>query len=138
MNLEKFININWYMQRKPYQNHSNYDIFYLYICRDLFKIIDRVVKEYRSTVDLNEEHCRELAYTFTSYFEDRVNNIGFWDALIALHRKHFGKRLPFFDKKTLEQQEEDYDDIMPEDIHYLSYISSINLLSGSDEKLIVS
>ena len=137
MNLEKFININWYLERKPYQNHSSYDIFYLRICRDLFKIVDRIVNEHKRTIDLDKEDCRELAYTFTGYFEDQVNNIGFWDALIALHRKHFGKRLPFFDNETLQEQEEQYEDILPEDIHYLAYISYLNLLADSGEKPIV-
>ena len=138
MNLEKFININWYIERKPYKNHSSYDIFYLRICRELFKLIDRIARAQGAKVDFDKEDCRELAYIFTAYFEDRVNNIGFWDALIALHQKHFGKRLPFFDKETLKQQEGEYDDILPEDIHYLAYISSINLLSYGDEKPIIS
>jgi hypothetical protein len=137
MNLEKFININWYLERKPYKNHSSYDIFYLRICRDLFRIIDRTVTEHDRTIDLSKEDCRELAYTFTGYFEDQVNNIGFWNGLIALHRRHFGKRLPFFDRITLEQQEELYEDILPEDIQYLAYITCLNLIADNDEKPII-
>ena len=137
MNVEKFININWYLERKPYRNHSSYDIFYLRICRDLFTIIDRILSDYGHVIDLNKEDARELAYIFTGYFEDQVNKIGFWNALISLHKAHFGKRLPFFDKKFLEEQEEQYEDILPEDIQYLAYISYLNLITVKDVKPIV-
>ena len=51
--------------------------------------------------------------------------------------KHFGKRLPFFDKKTLQQQEEEWEDILPADIHYLAYISYLNYMNYKDEKWLV-
>jgi hypothetical protein len=42
MKLEKFININWYLDRKPYAVHSDYDVFYLKTCRRLYSIIDEL------------------------------------------------------------------------------------------------
>ena len=134
MNHEKFMNIHWYIKQKPYSPHSDYDVFYLKICRRLFSIIEEMVNKYKDEVDLDEEECRELAYKFTAYFEDQVNSIGFWQSLVDLHKKHFGKRLPFFDKKTLQQQEEEWEDILPADIHYLAYISYLNYMNYKDEK----
>lgn len=61
--------------------------------------------------DLSKEDCRELAYNLTAYFEDRVNDIGFWDALVSLHKRKFGKRLPFFDTERLKEEEHTCDDI---------------------------
>jgi hypothetical protein len=136
MKPEKFININWFMSRRPYAKQSGYDMYYLGICRDLFSIIDVLATEYGMD-DLDEDDCREMAYVFTGYFEDQVNNIGFWNSLIALHKKHFGKRLPFFDKDILQQQEEDHDDILPLDIHYLAYITLLNSITEEEEKPIV-
>jgi hypothetical protein len=137
MKLEKFININWFMERKPYANHTSYDSFYLKICRDLYTIVHNIVTENDKDINLDEEDFREMAYLFTGYFEDQVNNIGFWNALIALHKKQFGKRLPFFDKKIVEQQEEEFNDILPEDIHYLAYITLLNLLTDQEEKPVI-
>ncbi len=127
------------MERKPYSIHSSCDIFYMGICRKLYTIIHELANddEYADTIDLDEEEYRELAYTFTAYFEDQVNDIGFWRSLIALHKKHFGKRLPFFDAESLKQDEEDYEDILPTDIHYLAYIKYMTLLSDDEEQALV-
>jgi hypothetical protein len=137
MSLEKFININWYMERKPYSVHTAIDIFYLKICRDLYTLIAKMVRKYDDVVDLAEDDCRELAYVFTAYFEDRVNEIGFWQSLTATHKKLFGKRLPFFDAQDLQQQEKQWEDILPADIHYLAYVTYLQLLTDDEEKTIV-
>jgi hypothetical protein len=137
MSPEKFVNINWYMKRKPYTVHTAFDIFYLKICRDLYILIDKLADKYDDAIDLDDEDCRELAYIFTAYFEDRVNEIGFWQSLIAAHKKLFGKRLPFFDAKELQRQEEEWEDILPADIHYLAYITYLQLVTDDEEKTIV-
>lgn len=62
MKLEKFISVNWYIDKKPYAIHSNYDIFYLKICRGLYSIINELAIEYEDAVKLDEEDCREIAY----------------------------------------------------------------------------
>lgn len=137
MKLEKFINISWYMKRKPYAIHSAADVFYLNICRKLFSIINELADEYDDVLEIDEEDCRELAYVFTAYFEDQVNDIGFWKSLTALHKKQFGKRLPFFDAAILNQHEEEYDDIMPVDIHYLAFIQYLCLIGDDEERALV-
>ena len=125
------------MERKPYTMHTDYDLFYMKICRDLYKIINKLVDEYSGTVDVGEEECRELAWVFTAYFEDRVNEIGFWQSLITWHKKLFGKRLPFFDARELQQQEEEYEDILPADIYYLAYITYLQLMNDDEAKTLV-
>ena len=67
MRLEKFINISWYMSYKPYTKNSDYDLFYLNICRDLFKIVSGLADKHAQTLPLEKEDCRELAYIFTAY-----------------------------------------------------------------------
>lgn len=137
MKTEKFVNINWYLERKPYHTYTDYDLFYLKICRDLFALIEKLTSRHQDQVDLQAEDCRELAYTFTAYFEDQVNGIGFWQSLTTLHRQHFGKRLPFFDAGELTRNEEEYEDILPADLHYLAFIHYINLHTAEDQKTLV-
>lgn len=137
MNLEKFISINWYIDRKPYKISTEIDLFYLRICRDLFILIDRLVHKHQDVVEMDQDDCREMAYIFTAYFEDQVSEIGLWKALTELHKKHFGKRVPFFDPEVLRQQEEYFGDILPADIHYLAYISYRNMLTFDDDKPVV-
>lgn len=138
MKPEKFVNINWYLERKPYHTYTDYDLFYLKICRDLFGLIEKLTSGHKDQVDLQAKDCRELAYTFTAYFEDRVNGIGFWQSLTTLHRQHFGKRLPFFEAGELNRQEEEYEDILPADLHYLAFINYINLHAFEDQKTLVN
>lgn len=133
MQLERFINIQWYISRKPYSRHTEYDIFYLKICRDIFQIIDKVALEYVQEMSISREDSKEMAYVLTSYFEDIINDIGFWQSLIDLHQKQFGKRVPFFSKQELHAQEVSYTDILPADIHYLAYITYFILMKGEDE-----
>ena len=102
MKVEKLININWYMEQKPYPVHSSYDVFYLDICRRLFSIIEELAIEHEDSIDLDEEDCRDLAYVLTAYFEDQVNDFGFWKSLVLMHKNLFGKRLPFSDKDFLQ------------------------------------
>ena len=137
MKLEKLININWYMEQKPYPVHSSYDVFYLDICRRLFSIVEELAIEYENSIDLDEEDCRDMAYVLTAYFEDQVNDFGFWKSLVLMHKNLFGKRLPFSDKDILQAQEEDFEDIQPADIHYLAYITYLNLINDADEKALV-
>lgn len=60
MSLEKFINIHWYMERKPYDTHSVYDIFYLKICRHLFSMIEKMPIAYKEAIVLDKEQCKEV------------------------------------------------------------------------------
>ena len=125
------------MSQKQYNVHSAYDIFYLQICRKLFSIIKKVALKHKDKIDLDEEECRALAYVITAYFEDEVNELGFWQALVRLHQKQFGKRLPFFSKAVIAAQEAESDDILPADIHYLLFVNYIALANDRDEEVFV-
>ncbi len=122
------------MQRKPYDIHSVADVFYLKICRKLFAIIDDLSIEHENNIELGEENCRDLAYVITAYFEDVVNEIGFWQSVVDLNKKYFKKRLPFFDAPELEEEEQSSDDIVSADIHYLLYINYAAMVNGDEEK----
>jgi hypothetical protein len=137
MNLEKFINITWYMNHKPYSHHSAYDLFYLKMCRRIFKIISELPAQYTTVMQMNNEDSRDTAYILTAYFEDRVNNIGFWESLVALHKKQFGKRVPFFDLSDLKAQEDLHEDIFPADVHYLLFVSYIIQQTNDREKPVI-
>jgi hypothetical protein len=137
MTAQKLININWYMHQKPYTAYSDYDLFYLDICRKLFVIIKKLSRQYAEAIELDDEDCRVLAYIVTAYFEDMATGIGFWQSLIALNKKHFNKRIPFFDNDEIKEQEAFSDDIIPADIHYLLFINYIALKSEMQEKIMV-
>ncbi|MBD0327861.1 MAG: DUF3843 family protein, partial [Pyrinomonadaceae bacterium] len=114
-----------------------YDTFYLQICRKVFTIIRKLALKHRDKIDLNEDESRALAYVITACFEDEVNGFGFWQALVRIHQKQFGKRLPFFSKDVLAAQEAESDDILPADIHYLLFVNYLALANDRDEEVSV-
>ncbi|RYY87989.1 MAG: DUF3843 family protein [Chitinophagaceae bacterium] len=134
MRPEKFINVNWYLAQKPYKRLSLADQYYLGICRELYQLIDAVAKRVLPALPLTDEELRWMAYVYTAYFEDRVSSIGFWDSLVAIHKEHFRKRLPFFDAEDLVKQEEEAEDILHADIHYLGYALLVDTHSVGRER----
>ena len=132
--LEKFININWFMQRRPYHSHSAYDICFLELCRQVYGIIQKYVNKHVSNVDLDEDDCRDLAYVVTGYFEDVAGGIGFWESLVRLNRNLYGKRVPFIPKEVIEKDEALSSDIHFTDIYYLLFVNYIALLNAHDER----
>jgi len=116
---ESTVSMTWFSSRKPYKNNPSYDLPYLKICREVFLILSD--HSLLNQSPLNMFQCRELAYVLTSYFEDVVNGIGFWAAVVKEHEVLYGQRVPFFSKEQLEEWE-DCNDIHPADIHYLAFV----------------
>jgi hypothetical protein len=121
---ESVINPQWFSSRKPYKNKAAYDLYYVKICRKIFHLLTMQSLKYHAP--LNMYQCRDLAYILTSYFEDMVNQIGFWDAVVREHQVIFGQRVPFFTKAQLKEWE-DCEDINPADIHYLIFVYMVFL-----------
>lgn len=59
---------------KPYRSHSDCDVFYLDISRNVFEILDKNTDRFwESWARPERKFLMELAYTATAYFEDRVS-----------------------------------------------------------------
>lgn len=138
MSLEKFININWFISQKPYSTSTQYDLFYLEVCRRLYKTISTTAKEYPEEVILSEEDCRRIAYIITGYFEDVVNDFGFWQSFIKINIDHYGKRLPFFEKDLIKEDEALSDDVHYVDIYYLLFINYTYYLNKYGRSTVVN
>jgi Protein of unknown function (DUF3843) len=130
MNLEKHININDWISRKPYKKILEYDLFYLNIWREVFTLISKSFKNGGHSYKLDDNELKEIAYVFTAFFEDRVCEIGFYESLITLNKKTIGKRVPFYSNEIIAEYEEQFDDILPCDIHYLAFISVYSILDA--------
>lgn len=112
-----YVRKEWFLTRRPYHKLTPYDQFYLKICRDLYRIIRRAIGNH----EYSNSDSRELAFRITAYFEDVVNGIGLWQAVVDHFKDVYGKRIPFFSSEQLAEWEEEYDDINPADIHFLIY-----------------
>lgn len=118
------------MEHKPYETASAYDVYFLGLCRELYGIIQTHANRHRTSVDLDEEDCRDLAYVITDYFQDVTGNIGFWDAMVQLNQQHFHKRVPLFSKDVIAEDQAISTDIHYVDIYYLLFINYMALMNA--------
>lgn len=67
------------------------------------------------------EETKRIALKLTRYFEDVVSEIGIWESFVTLHKKLYGKPLPFYDVS------DDYntDEIHLEDIQFLLWDATL-------------
>lgn len=98
---------------KPYDRISNYDLKYISICNQLFRVFNEYLPFFRAA-KLGKEEIRTLSVLVVSYFEDFINEIGIWAAFRSINRELFGYPIPFYD---LSDYDEEF--LNPEDIAFL-------------------
>lgn|GEM_PF-2839158 len=123
--IQNTITFDWYIRSRPNKSDDTYNRFYFKICQDLHDVIKQVDQQYK--VGLQNVHWKELAFTFSGYFEDVVNKIGYWKAVVQSHYEMYGQRIPFFSRERLDQWEKQYKDIHPADIHYQLLVYFVHL-----------
>lgn len=121
------ITMNEWMNIHPYKKAGYIEIQYLNLAKKIFNNLlnDEVLK------DMDRMILKQLSLTLTAYLEDIVSDYGLWSAFRKLHKKMYGKWLPFYNVKK-----EDYlfDEINMEDVKLLCWM----ILQGyaSEEKVI--
>lgn len=64
-------------------------------------VANRLLPELKSSLDgfrgLKPTHLRRLALTLVCYIEDLVSGSGIWEAFLSLHKKKYGRDMPFYD-----------------------------------------
>lgn len=136
MNIEKFISMKWFSERKPYSvpYHSEYELFYLNLTRQVFKQIKNFFEQYKIRPRpwrYSDEEIREFAYMISGYAEDVFNGIGIFDALRQYFKTRFGSPLPIIHPLSSDY---DTEDINREDILFLSWCFYIVCHSDEDHK----
>lgn len=85
------------------------DPFYTKVANDLYVKINDVFKTHSS---LTEEYSKRAAISLAAYLEDLVSGSGVWAAFTSLHKKKYGKKLPFYEKNDFFSTTP-YDDEVP-------------------------
>ncbi len=96
---------------KPYDGQSPSDFYYLKICN---KVKDILVaggfpeENFSSEI---EDKTNLLSCFLTSYFEDIISDTNIWNSFVRLHKKLYGKYLPFYDTDNYFEEEVNFEDV---------------------------
>jgi hypothetical protein len=126
--LEQRIYIKQWAELKPYKEQARTDIYYLRLCNEVKKALAANTHSATLLIYLTPEEIDMLACFLTSYFEDLISQTNIWSSFIRIHKKLYGKELPFYDLSEYYA-----DEINMQDVSFLIWYF-IN--SGKDESLI--
>ncbi|MCL1936916.1 MAG: DUF3843 family protein [Candidatus Azobacteroides sp.] len=101
-----------WLQYHPYNNFTLVDNYYMKLCNTVLKIIQ--TSEIVDFLD-DPKEGKELACVLTAYFEDVISETRLFSTFTHLHKKMYGKELPFY-----EIPDDYYDDeINLRDLYFL-------------------
>src|SRR5690554_2528258 len=89
------IYIDQWMDRKPYTNHSQTDLYYLQLCNKLYTAIDGHFP-FLLMMQLSKKEISELCCFLVSYFEDIISQTNIWGAFLTKHKELYKEKLPFY------------------------------------------
>ncbi|MGM0496871.1 MAG: DUF3843 family protein [Bacteroidota bacterium] len=94
--LKKRIFIKQWLDLKPYDNQTYTDNYYLKLSNEVKQVIMNkhsfVLQDY-----LDNDGIDALACFLTSYFEDLISETNIWNTFTKIHKRMYGKRLPFYE-----------------------------------------
>ena len=107
----KILGKDW-LQYHPYDNITFADNYYTTMCNSVLKIIQR--SEIRAFI-VTSKGEKSLACMLVAYFEDVISETRLFSTFTHLHKKMYGKELPFY------KISDDYynDEINLQDIYFL-------------------
>lgn len=104
--LKNRIFIKQWLDLKPYNNQAPTDNYYLKLSNEVKKAMitnkqSLVLQDY-----LDNDAIDALACFLTSYFEDLISETNIWNTFIRVHKRLYGKQLPFYktDKEYYEEE----------------------------------
>ena len=107
--MEKNIYIKDWLEFKPYNLQTKTDNYYLRICNEVRKAIQKQEYFEEKTIDL-------FSCFITSYFEDLISETNIWNSFVKKHKELYSKPLPFY---TLEEYYEG--EINHQDVCFLTW-----------------
>ncbi|TVQ14022.1 MAG: DUF3843 family protein [Bacteroidetes bacterium] len=103
--------IDRWLEIKPYDKQVITDSYYLKLCNEVKQSM--VSSEYYFVLGLyyDKEDIDDLACFLTSYFEDLISGTQIWNTFVRLHKKLYGKWLPFYETNEYFEEEINLQDI---------------------------
>lgn len=72
----------------------NTDMYYVGFANTLYPILKKMIGE---NSKFSDAAVRDLVLNLVCYLEDLVSQTGVWEAFVSLHKKKYGREMPFFD-----------------------------------------
>ncbi len=118
-----------WLDLKPYDKIVATDYYYLNLCNE---VKDMIV--YGGNFDelvsyLEEEDIDYLSCLLTSYFEDIISGSNIWNTFVKIHKRMYGKFLPFYDTDVYYEEEINSQDISFLIWYFLNIIQDEMLVS---------
>ena len=109
--LKEKIYIKRWLELKPYESQTPTDGYYLKLCNDVKKSIITNKQSFVLQIYLDSDVVDVLACFLTSYFEDLISETNIWNTFISVHKRLYGKFLPFYKTDEYYEQEINLPDI---------------------------
>jgi len=94
---------------KPYDKQAPTDFYYLKICNEVKEIISKNEFGFKNFLDNNDIVI--LSCFLTSYFEDIISETHIWNSFVSIHKRLYGKVLPFYHLNDYYEEEINTQDI---------------------------
>lgn len=126
------IYIKDWLSTKPYQKHTDVDMYYLDICNAVYSSI-RKHHNYKILKSLlSEKDIKSLSVIIVCYFEDIISNVGIWKTFTRLHQKEYGKPLPYYNLDNYERGQTNVQDISFIIWNFINTYSAHELINPND------
>lgn len=109
--LKEKIYIKRWLDLKPYESQTPTDGYYLKLCNEVKKSIITNKQSFVLQIYLDNDEIDVLACFLTSYFEDLISETNIWNTFIKVHKKLYGKFMPFYKTDEYYEQEINLSDI---------------------------
>lgn len=108
-----YMSENYWLVPKPYNTFGKTDPFYFEIANKVYEVL-REHKDFVLYGGMMDTYLYILSCNLTSYFEDRMSDLGLWQAFIDTNMELYEYWLPFYNLENYNAQ-----GINVQDIYYL-------------------
>jgi hypothetical protein len=108
--------IEQWLEMKPYRKQTNTDGYYLKLSNEVKQALIDNKSSMVLYLYLDESEINLFACFLTSWFEDLVSGTNIWNTFTKVHKRLYGKPVPFYD--TSEYYEEEINLI---DVYFLTW-----------------
>lgn len=103
--LKERIYIKHWLNLKPYDIQFTTDNYYLKLCNEVKQSIITNKQSFVLQIYLDNDEIDVLACFLTSYFEDLISETNIWNTFIKIHKRLYGKVLPFYETDEYYEKE---------------------------------
>lgn len=134
--MNKKIFIKDWLLFKPYHNQTTTDSYYLKLSNDVKFTLTNNKQSFVLQNYLEKTALNQLACFLTSYFEDVISETNIWNSFIGVHKRLYGKQLPFYILDEYNEKEVNIQDLSFLIWYFLNTIQQEKFISPFNDFII--